>query len=194
MTRGHHTIVNQDRLGTATRLHANEVSLGSERARTIIAGRWHGSHLSHGNPEGHGGTGDVLTAWSAACSLKALSMGRGMYRDLLSRLAGDLAANLYGQAGMLARDLIQQIPHALTPSRPRKSTAALTLDGRGVWTLSPSANMAHRLRSPRQTHRLGGVLANPSGRRGGALFENLEQKNSLVRALPKDACRTDKGQ
>ena len=60
------------------------------------------------------GTGDVLTgmivgllaqavpAWEAACA--------GTY---LHGLAGDLAAEQLGQAGMLAGDLIDHIPYAL---------------------------------------------------------------------------------
>jgi NAD(P)H-hydrate epimerase len=60
------------------------------------------------------GTGDVLTgmivgllaqgvpSWEAACS--------AVY---LHGVAGDLAARQLGSAGMIARDLIQQIPYAI---------------------------------------------------------------------------------
>jgi NAD(P)H-hydrate epimerase len=63
------------------------------------------------------GTGDVLTGmvggllaqglspWDAACTA-----------TYIHGVAGDLAAARQGQASMLARDLIRQIPHALTPT------------------------------------------------------------------------------
>jgi NAD(P)H-hydrate epimerase len=68
-----------------------------------------------GNPGlATGGTGDVLTgmivallaqglsAWDAACSA-----------TYLHGLAGDLAAHSRGQAGMIAGDVIDQIPYAI---------------------------------------------------------------------------------
>jgi NAD(P)H-hydrate epimerase len=60
------------------------------------------------------GTGDVLTgimvgllvqgvpSWEAACAA-----------TYLHGIAGDLAAARKGQAGMIAGDLIEEIPHAL---------------------------------------------------------------------------------
>ena len=63
------------------------------------------------------GTGDVLTGmvggllaqglppWDAACTA-----------TYFHGLAGDLAAQHLGQAGMITRDLIRQIPHALAPT------------------------------------------------------------------------------
>jgi ADP-dependent NAD(P)H-hydrate dehydratase / NAD(P)H-hydrate epimerase len=109
--------VNGDRIGTATRFaEKHGVILVLKGARTIVA-----------RPDGHmaicptgnsgmatAGTGDALTGiivgllaqqlnpWDAACV--------GTY---LHGLAGDLAASEFGQAGMLAGDLIARIPFAL---------------------------------------------------------------------------------
>ena len=110
--------VNQDRLGTATRFARERgVFVILKGARTVIA-RPDGmvAICPTGNPGmATAGTGDVLTgmvggllaqglsAWDAACTA-----------TYIHGLAGDLAARLQGQAGMVARDLIQQIPHALT--------------------------------------------------------------------------------
>jgi NAD(P)H-hydrate epimerase len=110
--------VNQDRLGTATRFARERgVFVILKGARTIIA-RPDGlaAVCPTGNPGmATAGTGDVLTGmvggllaqglppWEAACTA-----------TYVHGLAGDLAAILQGQAGLLARDLIQQIPHALT--------------------------------------------------------------------------------
>jgi NAD(P)H-hydrate epimerase len=109
--------VNRARLATASTFaqthHAIVVLKG---ARTVLA-----------NPDGQlaicptgnpglatGGTGDVLTgmivallaqglsAWDAACSA-----------TYLHGLAGDLAAHSRGQAGMIAGDVIDQIPYAI---------------------------------------------------------------------------------
>lgn len=112
--------VNQDRLGTATRFARERgVFVILKGARTIIA-RPDGlaAICPTGNPGmATAGTGDVLTGmvggllaqglspWDAACTA-----------TYIHGLAGDLAATLHGQASMLARDVIQQIPHALTPT------------------------------------------------------------------------------
>ena len=111
--------VNQDRLGTATRFARERgVFVILKGARTVIA-RPDGlaAICPTGNPGmATAGTGDVLTGmvggllaqglspWDAACTA-----------TYFHGLAGDLAAHLLGQASMLARDLIRQIPHALTP-------------------------------------------------------------------------------
>ena len=110
--------VNQDRLGTAMRFARDRGAIVILKgARTVIA-RPDGltAICPTGNPGmATAGTGDVLTGmvggllaqrlspWDAACTA-----------TYFHGLAGDLAANIYGQAGMLARDLIRQIPHALT--------------------------------------------------------------------------------
>ena len=63
------------------------------------------------------GTGDVLTGMVGGLLAQGLSpWDSACTATYIHGLAGDLAANLHGQASMLARDLIQQIPHALTPT------------------------------------------------------------------------------
>jgi ADP-dependent NAD(P)H-hydrate dehydratase / NAD(P)H-hydrate epimerase len=109
--------VNADRLGTARRFARERgVFVVLKGARTVI-GRPDGllAICPTGNPGmATAGTGDVLTgmivgllaqavpAWEAACAA-----------TYLHGLAGDLAAQQLGQAGMLAGDLIDHIPYAL---------------------------------------------------------------------------------
>ncbi|MEK7237407.1 MAG: NAD(P)H-hydrate dehydratase [Nitrospirota bacterium] len=109
--------VNADRIGTARRFARERgVFVVLKGARTVIA-RPDGlvAICPTGNPGmATAGTGDILTgmivgllaqgvpAWEAAC---AATYFHGS--------AGDLAAQQLGQAGMLASDLIAQIPYAL---------------------------------------------------------------------------------
>ena len=109
--------VNADRIGTARRFARERgVFVVLKGARTVIA-RPDGlvAICPTGNPGmATAGTGDVLTgmivgllaqgvpAWDAAC---AATYFHGS--------AGDLAAQHLGQTGMLASDLIAQIPYAL---------------------------------------------------------------------------------
>jgi NAD(P)H-hydrate epimerase len=109
--------VNADRLGIAIRFARDRgVYVILKGARTVIA-RPDGTAAicPTGNPGmATGGTGDALTgmvvgflaqglsAWDAACT--------GTY---LHGFAGDLAAQKQTQAGMVAGDLIAEIPHAL---------------------------------------------------------------------------------
>ncbi len=109
--------VNADRIGTARRFARERgVFVVLKGARTVIA-RQDGlvAICPTGNPGmATAGTGDVLTgmivgflaqgvsAWDAAC---AATFFHGS--------AGDLAAQRLGQHGMLASDLIAQIPYAL---------------------------------------------------------------------------------
>lgn len=109
--------VNEDRLGTAIRFARERgVFVVLKGARTVIA-RPDGlaAICPTGNPGmATAGTGDVLTgmlggllaqglsSWDAACTA-----------TYFHGLAGDLAAEHLGQAGMIASDLIQHIPHAL---------------------------------------------------------------------------------
>jgi len=109
--------VNADRIGTAQRFARERgVFLVLKGARTVIA-RPDGLTMicPTGNPGmATAGTGDVLTGmlvgllaqgvppWEAACA--------GTY---LHGAAGDLAARRLGPAGMIAGDLIEQIPYAL---------------------------------------------------------------------------------
>lgn len=109
--------VNNDRLGLATRF-ARERGLFVvlKGARTVVA-RPDGAVAicPTGNPGmATAGTGDVLTgmlvgllaqglpSWEAACAA-----------TYLHGMAGDLAAAGKGQAGMIAGDLVEQIPYAL---------------------------------------------------------------------------------
>lgn len=110
--------INADRLGTAGHFARRRgVFLVLKGARTVVAhpdGRI--AVCPTGNPGmATAGAGDVLTgmivgflaqrldAWQAACA--------GTY---FHGLAGDLAAAKWGQPGMTAGDIIEQIPHALT--------------------------------------------------------------------------------
>ena len=109
--------VNADRIGTARRFARERgVFVVLKGARTVIA-RPDGlvAICPTGNPGmATAGTGDVLTgmivgllaqrvsAWEAVCAA-----------TYFHGLAGDLAAQQLGQPGMLAGDLIAQIPYAL---------------------------------------------------------------------------------
>ena len=109
--------VNADRLGTARRFARERgVFLVLKGARTVVA-RPDGLLMvcPTGNPGmATAGTGDVLTgmlvsllaqgvpSWEAACAA-----------TYLHGAAGDLAADRMGLAGMIAGDLIEQIPYAI---------------------------------------------------------------------------------
>lgn len=113
--------VNADRFGTARRFARERGAIVVLKgARTVIA-RPDGllAISPTGNPGmATAGTGDVLTgmvagllaqglpAWEAACSA-----------TYLHGLAGDLAANKLGEAGMLAGDLLAHIPDAIQATR-----------------------------------------------------------------------------
>jgi NAD(P)H-hydrate epimerase len=113
--------VNADRIGTAQRFSRERgVFVVLKGARTVIA-RPDGlaAVCPTGNPGmATAGTGDVLTgmvvgllaqglsSWDAACTA-----------TYVHGFAGDLASQQLGQAGMLARDLIAQIPYALQQLR-----------------------------------------------------------------------------
>jgi ADP-dependent NAD(P)H-hydrate dehydratase / NAD(P)H-hydrate epimerase len=110
--------INDNRIGSAvTFAQARRAVLVLKGARTVVAhpdGR--AAICPTGNPGmATAGTGDVLTGmivgllaqgldpWDAACA--------GTY---LHGLAGDLAAVRLGPAGMIAGDVLEQIPSALT--------------------------------------------------------------------------------
>ena len=113
--------VNADRIGTARRFARERgVFVVLKGARTVIA-RPDGlvAICPTGNPGmATAGTGDVLTgmivgllaqrvpAWEAACAA-----------TYFHGLAGDLASHHLGQSGMLASDLIAQIPYALQQTK-----------------------------------------------------------------------------
>jgi NAD(P)H-hydrate epimerase len=114
--------VNADRLGTAGRFaRERNCYVVLKGARTVIA-RPDGliAICPTGNPGmATAGTGDVLTGmvvgllaqglqtWDAACAA-----------TYFHGLAGDLAAQELGQAGMLARDVIAHIPNAFQTITP----------------------------------------------------------------------------
>jgi NAD(P)H-hydrate epimerase len=109
--------VNADRLGTARRFARERgVFLVLKGARTVVA-RPDGLVMicPTGNPGmATAGAGDVLTgmlvgllaqgvpSWEAACAA-----------TYVHGAAGDLAARRLGSAGMIASDIIEQIPYAL---------------------------------------------------------------------------------
>ena len=109
--------VNADRLGTARRFARERgVFVVLKGARTVVA-RPDGLLMicPTGNPGmATAGTGDTLTgmlvsllaqgvpSWEAACA-----------SSYLHGAAGDLAAARFGSAGMIAGDLIEQIPYAI---------------------------------------------------------------------------------
>jgi len=113
--------VNADRIGTARRFARERgVFVVLKGARTVIA-RPDGlvAICPTGNPGmATAGTGDVLTGmivgllaqrvpvWEAACAA-----------TYFHGLAGDLASRRLGQPGMLAGDLIAQIPYALQQTK-----------------------------------------------------------------------------
>lgn len=109
--------VNADRIGIASRFARERgVFLVLKGARTVVA-RPDGmvAICPTGNPGmATAGTGDVLTGmivgllaqgvpqWEAACAA-----------TYIHGAAGDLAAAAQGQAGMIAGDVVNEIPHAL---------------------------------------------------------------------------------
>lgn len=110
--------INHDRIGHASQFAGDRhVVVVLKGARTVVAhpdGRV--AVCPTGNPGmATAGCGDVLTgmvvgflaqgvsAWEAACAA-----------TYFHGLAGDLAAAALGPAGMIAGDLLDQIPHALT--------------------------------------------------------------------------------
>lgn len=109
--------VNADRIGTATRFARERgVYLVLKGARTVIA-RPDGliAICPTGNPGmATAGTGDVLTGMMAGLLAQGLtSWDAACAAAYLHGLAGDFAASVNGQAGMIAGDVIEQIPHAL---------------------------------------------------------------------------------
>ena len=114
--------VNKDRIGTAGRFaKAHSCYVVLKGARTVIAGPdGMVAICPTGNPGmATAGTGDVLTGmiagllaqglapWSAACAA-----------TYVHGLAGDLAAEVIGQTSLMAGDVIDAIPYALTNIRP----------------------------------------------------------------------------
>jgi NAD(P)H-hydrate epimerase len=117
--------VNDDRLGVARRFaQTHHVVVVLKGARTIVASPdGQAAICPTGNPGmASAGMGDALTGMIVGLLAQGLSPWNaakaGVY---LHGLAGDIAAEKLGQAGLIASDLIECIPHALTqtlsPSR-----------------------------------------------------------------------------
>ncbi len=110
--------INQDRIGVASAFATqHQVILVLKGANTVIAHpQGEIAICPTGNPGmASAGMGDVLTGMIAgllAQGLTAWDSARvGVY---LHGLAGDLASLSMGEPGLIASDLIAQIPHALT--------------------------------------------------------------------------------
>ena len=109
--------VQKDRLGTAGRFAREfNVHVVLKGAGTVVAGP--DGYLAV-NPSGNpgmatGGTGDVLTGMIVGFLAQGVppleAAGLAVF---LHGMAGDLAAARRGQIGMIARDLIDAIPHAI---------------------------------------------------------------------------------
>ena len=109
--------VNANRIGTATRFARERgVVVALKGARTVIA-RPDGAVAicPTGNPGmATAGTGDVLTGMIVGLLAQGLaSWEAACVATYLHGSAGDLAAASNGQTGMIAGDVIEQIPHAL---------------------------------------------------------------------------------
>lgn len=110
--------INRDRIGTATRFARERGSfVVLKGARTVIA-RPDGAVAicPTGNPGmATAGTGDVLTGMVAGFLAQGLpSWEAACTATYLHGAAGDLAAAAKGEIGMIAGDLLEQIPTALT--------------------------------------------------------------------------------
>jgi NAD(P)H-hydrate epimerase len=109
--------VNRDRIAVASSFAAAHRSIVVLKgARTLLAdpeGRL--AICPTGNPGlATGGTGDVLTGMIVALLAQGLSpWDAACSATYLHGLAGDLAAHSRGQAGMIAGDVIDQIPYAI---------------------------------------------------------------------------------
>jgi len=112
---------------TANHVEADRPSAAREAARRYRA--WivlKGAHTLVADPDGHlwinttgnpgmatGGTGDVLTGILGGLLAQSISLPDAATAAIyLHGLAGDLAARQTGQAGLIARDLIAQLPAA----------------------------------------------------------------------------------
>ena len=110
--------VNHDRLGVACRFsETHHVIVVLKGARTIIASPdGQAAICPTGNPGmASGGMGDALTGIIAGLLAQGLAPWNAAKAGVfLHGLAGDLAAEKIGQAGLIASDLIECIPHAFT--------------------------------------------------------------------------------
>jgi NAD(P)H-hydrate epimerase len=109
--------IQSDRIGVAQEFaKENGVVLVLKGSPTVTADPQGAVYLnSTGNPGlASGGTGDVLTGAIAGLLAQGLSvMDAAILGVYLHGLAGDLAAALQGEAGMLAGDVLQHLPAAI---------------------------------------------------------------------------------
>ncbi|MEC4671067.1 MAG: ADP/ATP-dependent (S)-NAD(P)H-hydrate dehydratase, partial [Nitrospirota bacterium] len=109
--------INNDRLGVALRFaQAHGTMVVLKGARTIIAGpNGLAAICPTGNPGmATAGMGDVLTGMLVGLLAQGLSPWDAARAGVfLHGLAGDLAAQDLGQAGMIAGDLLDCIPQAI---------------------------------------------------------------------------------
>ena len=117
MTKTSAKIINNNRLRLALQFAKNyKVIVVLKGARTIIAEpNGQAAICTTGNPGmASAGMGDVLTGVIVSLLAQGLSPWNaarvGVY---LHGLAGDLTATRLGQAGMIASDLLAQLPHAI---------------------------------------------------------------------------------
>jgi hydroxyethylthiazole kinase-like uncharacterized protein yjeF len=110
--------VNADRIGTATRFAQNRrVIVVLKGARTVVAHPDGGIAICPtGNPGmATGGTGDALTGMVVGLLAQGVPpWDAARAATYLHGLAGDLAAAERGETGMIAGDLIERIPDAIT--------------------------------------------------------------------------------
>jgi NAD(P)H-hydrate epimerase len=109
--------VESDRIGVAQKFaKENGVVLVLKGAPTVIADPHGMAYLnSTGNPGmASGGVGDVLTGIIAGFLSQGLdAVEAAILGVYVHGLAGDLAAAAQGEAGMLAGDILQQLPTAI---------------------------------------------------------------------------------
>ena len=110
-------LINRDRLGIARQFaKAHKVIIVLKGARTIIASpKGQTAICATGNPGmASAGMGDVLTGVVASLLAQNLTPWDAARTGVcLHGLAGDMAAETVGQAGLIASDLIEHLPYAL---------------------------------------------------------------------------------
>jgi NAD(P)H-hydrate epimerase len=109
--------VQADRLASARRLAAESGAVVALKgARTVVA---HPDGRATLNPTGNpgmatGGTGDVLTGIAGGLLAQGVAAGEALGAAVyLHGLAGDLAAEARGEAGLVAGDVADAIPTAI---------------------------------------------------------------------------------
>ena len=115
--------VQADRLETVRQFCAeHRVVLALKGAGTVIGGPdGHVFINPTGNPGmASGGSGDVLTGMVGAFLARGLDSLTALQAGcFLHGRAGDLARAEFGEEGLIAGDIIEAIPHAMTPARAK---------------------------------------------------------------------------